>query len=76
MAIRKDKIFQSFIEHQIINKEINGVSAKLPTRTLDGLKSDILIIKIISLIVDQMESKEAIKEKVLFDQVNKIIKLS
>lgn len=76
MAIRKDKIFHSFLEHHIIKEEINELSVKLPTRTLDGLKSDYLLVKIIALIVDQMEGKEAIKEKVLFDQINKIIKLN
>ena len=76
MAIRKDKIFQSFIKHHIIQEEINKASVKLPTRTLDGLNSDLLLIKIISLIVDQMEGNDAIKEKVLFDQINKIIKLN
>jgi hypothetical protein len=71
----KDNIFQSFIEHPLIKEYSNKKTSKLPSKIFDGKKSENLIVKIIALIVEQSEGKVAVKEKALFEQINKIIKL-
>ncbi|MCZ4409094.1 hypothetical protein O3Q51_09755 [Cryomorphaceae bacterium 1068] len=52
---RKDNIFKSFLEHELIYTKYNLQDTELPNTVREALNSDTPIVKAIALIVDSLE---------------------
>jgi len=52
---RKDNIFKSFLEHELIHTKYNLQSEELPNTVREALNSDIPVVKAIALLVDNLE---------------------
>lgn len=73
---RKDMIFQSFINHELIKQEYDLKDADLPTNLQAGLSSDIPIIKAIALIVEDTESYSSSSDKSLYASLTQYLNVS
>lgn len=62
---RKDDIFKSFLQHEMLTEEYGLKPSELPDTLRDGLNSTQPIIKAIALIVDNLESSTPVTDKVL-----------
>jgi hypothetical protein len=62
---RKDNIFKSFLEHDLIQKKYHLSQGKLPDSVRDGLKSELPIVKSLALIVESLENVTPITDKEL-----------
>lgn len=59
---RKDDILKSFLEHDLIKSKYNVEADELPGTVREALSSNIPILKAIALIVDKLESPEAVRD--------------
>ena len=73
---RKDAIFQSFINHELIKKQYDLRDADLPTSLHEGLNSDLPIIKTIALIVEDTESYSSSSDKSLYASLTQYLNVS
>lgn len=71
--MRKDKIFSSFLSHEIFVNEYELDKASLPKTVHEALKSDIPIIKAIALIVDNLEGPNSVTESGLRNIINQYL---
>jgi hypothetical protein len=62
---RKDDIFKSFLQHDMLKENYSIESDDLPETVRDGLNSNLPIIKAIALIVENLESTPPVTDKVL-----------
>lgn len=70
---KKDKIFKSFLEHEIISKKYGISKDKIPSRLVDGLNSNYAIVRAIALIVENTEGNRAIQDKALYNQITNFL---
>ena len=69
---RKESIFTSFINHELIVEKYNISKGELPQNLSEGLKSNYSIIKAIALIVDKTE-KKPVSDKALYGQITQFL---
>ncbi len=62
---RKDDIFQSFMQHEMLHEQYELSQDYLPHTVLEALDSDIPIVKAIALIVENLESPHSITDSAL-----------
>lgn len=73
---RKDAIFESFINHELIKQQYNLRDADLPASLHEGLSSDVPIIKTIALIVEDTESYSSSSDKSLYASLTQYLNVS
>lgn len=69
---RKDDILKSFLEHDVL-KEYEIEEGLIPHTVREALDSNIPIIKAIALIVDKLESPQAITDRALRNLVTQYL---
>lgn len=70
---RKDNIFKSFLEHEIISEKYGISVDEIPDKLNDGLYSKHPIIKAIALIVDKTEGYNQSSDKALYSQITQFL---
>jgi hypothetical protein len=70
---RKDEIFMSFINHELINEKYELSKTDLPHNLKDGLKSEHTIIKAIALVVENTEGLNPLSDKALYGQITQFL---
>jgi len=70
---RKDDIFKSFLEHEILKKEYNLTDEDLNITLRQALNSDIPIIKAIALIVDSSEKINRDSDQVISREITQYL---
>ncbi|MCA0151714.1 hypothetical protein [Winogradskyella vincentii] len=70
---RKDKIFKSFLQHEIIVEKYEINENDIPDRVSEGLNSKHPIVKAIALIVDKTEDYNAPSDKALYSQITQFL---
>ena len=71
--VRKDKILQSFLEHEILQEKYNISKDNLPQKVEDAQKSREAIIKVIALIVDDKEGDRSSTDLQLYKMITKYL---
>ncbi len=72
---RKDDIFKSFLEHEIIYEKYGINKEELPNKLSEGLNSKHVMIKAIALIVENTEGYNTISDKALYAKVSQFLKM-
>ncbi|MDZ7776529.1 MAG: hypothetical protein U5L09_13430 [Bacteroidales bacterium] len=76
--LRKEKIFTGFLSHELLKTKYKFTEEQLDISLIQGLRSDVPIIKTIAIIVDELEngipiSDNSLKNKILQDLNNEAI---
>lgn len=71
--LRRNKILQSFLQHEIIQEKYNIPKDNLPKKVFDAQESRKAIIKAIALIVDNKESSLPSEDKQLYRMVTQYL---
>jgi hypothetical protein len=67
--LKRDKILQSFLEHELIQEKYNISKDDLPDKVFHAQKSKTAIIKAIALIVDDKEGTLPSDDKQLYRMI-------
>ena len=67
---RKDEIFSSFLQHELLNDKYNLTKEELPNTIQDALNSNSTIIRTIAMIVYDKESPNSSTDKDLYKKIN------
>ncbi len=70
---RKDDIYISFINHELIKEKYNVNEGALPKNIREGLNSNISILKALAIIVDDVESKNPSSDKSLYSKITQFL---
>lgn len=70
---RKDDIFKSFINHELIETKYGVNRDSLPCTLQEGLNSNVPIIKAIAIIVDGLEKKPSATDNELRNTVTQFL---
>jgi len=70
---RKDDLLNSFLEHKLINQKYQLDVGELPKTVREALKSEIPIVKAIAIIIDSLESSEAITDNTLRNTITQFL---
>jgi len=70
---RKDEIFKSFLEHDLLCEKYELNSSELPSTIRAGLESSVSIIKAIALIVDGLEGPQPVTDTALRNSVTQYL---
>lgn len=70
---RKDDIFKSFLQHDILKEKYDVKDKELPSSIREGLVSEIPIIKSIALIVDGLESSMPVTDAALRNSITQYL---
>jgi hypothetical protein len=70
---RKDEIFRSFLEHDMLQDKYELEHTDLPNSIREGLMSEIPIIKAIALIVDGLEGSTPVTDAALRNSVTQYL---
>ncbi len=62
---RKDQIFRTFMAHPLLNEKHSVQEMDLPKSVIEGLQSDVPVIKTIALIVSNLESPTPVNDNSL-----------
>jgi hypothetical protein len=62
---RKDEIFKTFLSHDLLKEKYSLTEKDLPNTVVEGLQSDIPIIKSIALIIQNSETPNAVADSAL-----------
>ncbi len=73
---RKDDIFLSFINHELIEKEYKVANFDLPQNLQEGLNSKHTIIKTIALIVQDTEAQNSSSDKALYTSITQFLNVA
>ena len=73
---RKDDIVCSFLKHNLLQTKYKLKENDLPTSLRQALLSDVPIVKAIALIVDKLESPEAIRDNDLRNLITQYLNQS
>ncbi|MFK7946305.1 MAG: hypothetical protein AB8G11_01855 [Saprospiraceae bacterium] len=71
--LKRDKILQSFLEHEIIKEKYSISKDDLPKKVFDAQKSKKAIIKTIALIVNDKESSLSSDDKQLYRMITQYL---
>ncbi len=70
---RKDDIFKSFMEHEMISEKYDIISNEIPKNLSEGLRSKHTVIKAIALIVNTTETLNPVSDKALYSQITQFL---
>lgn len=73
---RKDEIFKTFLQHEILQEKYELSAKELPNTIREGLTSDSPIIKAIAVIVDNLENTTPTTDKVLHNTITQLLNSS
>jgi hypothetical protein len=71
--LRRDKILQSYLEHEIIKEKYGVSETDLPDKVFHAQKSKVAIIKVIAMIVDDKESILPSDDKQLYRMITQYL---
>ena len=71
--LRRDKILQSFLEHEIIQEKYGISKGDLPKKVFDAQNSRKVIIKAIALIVNDKESRLPSDDKQFYRMITQYL---
>jgi len=70
---RKDDIFRSFMEHDILRSKYEIKQEDIPKTVREAEQSEIKIVKTIALIVKELESSKTISDVALHKKVTQFL---
>tara|TARA_B100000963_G_C22191197_1_gene478909 strand:- start:53 stop:283 length:231 start_codon:yes stop_codon:yes gene_type:complete len=70
---RKDRIFERFMQHPVLQQKYGLTLSELPSEIIEGDRSEELIVKTITLIVKELESKPRISDAALQKKVTSFL---
>ena len=70
---RKDDIFRSFMEHDILKSKYEIKQEDIPKTVREAEQSEIKIVKTIALIVKELESSKTISDVALHKKVTQFL---
>ena len=70
---RKDDILKSFLQHDLLRSKYNISEHELPESVREALQSNIPIVKAMALIVDRLESSEAVRDNDLRNSITQYL---
>tara|TARA_R110000744_G_scaffold305286_2_gene413572 strand:+ start:1900 stop:2133 length:234 start_codon:yes stop_codon:yes gene_type:complete len=70
---RKDDVFKSFLEHELISEKYEIPKEDLPNKLSDGLNSKHVVIKAIALIVENTEALNPISDKAMYGKITQFL---
>jgi hypothetical protein len=73
---RKDEILKSFLEHELLKSKYQIDNSDIPATVREALNSNIPIVKAIALVVDKLESTEAVRDNDLRNLITQYLNQS
>lgn len=70
---RKDDIFKSFLNHELLIDKYEIKKEELPGTVREGINSDKAIVKAIALIVEGLDGTSPVTDSVLRNQVTQFL---
>lgn len=70
---RKDEIYNSFLNHELIKEKYEIRKEDLPKSLREGLNSKNIIIKALALIVEDTESQNPSSDKSLYSKITQFL---
>ena len=70
---RKDEIYNSFLNHELIKEKYGINKEALPKNLKEGLNSKYAIIKALALIVEDIESHNPSSDKSLYSKITQFL---
>jgi hypothetical protein len=70
---RKDDIFKSFLNHELLIEKYGIKKEELPETVREGINSDKAIVKAIALIVEGLDGTSPVTDSVLRNQVTQFL---
>ena len=73
---RRDDILSSFLKHELLRTKYELKEKDMPTNFRQALSSDVPIVRAIALIVEKLESHEAIRDNDLRNLITQYLNQS
>ena len=70
---RKDRIFERFMQHPLLKQKYGLTPSELPLEIIEGNQSEEIIIKTITLLVNELESNSSISNTALQKKVTSFL---